>query len=371
MRNLVLDGIRGWAALAVVLFHFIEEPLKGMTTLVTDSWFFFMFDGTFYVCIFFAVSGQALSASFMRTGSLSSVDALLVKRYARLTIPILISCLLVYTIIALELDYHKAATEALNNHGWMGRFMTNLNAEFPSVVKYALIDVYTKHTTAASPNPFLWTMSVEMVGSLLIFCICYVWSRLKRPFVTLLAVTALLLGLGTFYCLFLAGVAISAMQARGKSENIAVNHQGLLQLASFVAPMAALVSLHAMNKFTVPVAAYCALAILSVLALQHNLLYRRLMTHPLSLYLGRISFPLYVVHFAILISPTSFFWSRSDLFAFIGNDLHAHMLIGLIGALACIPVASLFLKIEKTITPRVEAALLSLTLKSTTQNHDS
>lgn len=367
MRNLVLDGIRGWAALAVVLFHFIEEPLKGMTSVVTDSWLFFLLDGTFYVCIFFVVSGQALSASFMRTGDIASVDALLLKRYARLTIPIVLSCMLVYILFSMNLTFHKQATEVLHNQMWMGRFMSHTNMDLLAVVKYSLIDVYTKHILATSPNPFLWTMSVEMVGSLLVFCVCYVWGRLKFPLATLIFATVFLLSLGTFYSLFLAGVAISAATLSHDRRACNINFDNsLFRLATLAIPIASLLLIHLLRDVIIPVAVYSALAILSVLSLQHHTAYRRFLTTPFSLFLGRISFPLYAIHFAVLISPAAYLWSQSALSSVLKSDVLGQLSIGLLGAIACIPVAYVFVRIEKFITPKIESAILTATHKSET-----
>lgn len=363
MRNFTLDGIRGWAALFVVLFHFVEEPLKNAVETVSDSWFFFYLNGTFFVCVFFVVSGQALSTSFMRSRNVQAIDPLLIKRYVRLTVPIVISCAVVFSIVAAGLDYHQAAAQTLSNQAWLGRFLIGTDQSVLAYTKYALMGVYTSHTPATSPNPFLWTMSIEMVGSLLVFCTCYVWNRLSHPTATVTGVALVLMSLGTFYSLFLAGIAISSVQAGGVFRDIPRKFSPALRLAALIAPFLSLALIHGLREKVIPISIYCLLAVISVISIQYHPHYRKLMTSRLSIYLGKISFPLYVIHFAVLISAASYFWSDAGIRSTLPSGSPGLIMVGIAGSILCIPLASAFLRLEKAITPAVEAVLVGKLLK--------
>src|SRR4051812_23978215 len=71
-----LDGVRGWAALSVMLFHVswetfgIVEP--AFRNILTAS----LLNGQLDVAIFFVLSGEALSASYWRDGNHRSVTKL-------------------------------------------------------------------------------------------------------------------------------------------------------------------------------------------------------------------------------------------------------------------------------------------------------
>ncbi len=103
-RYIYLDGLRGVSALIVVLVHGIiafdfalytglnENSLTDWDIPISAFPFLLPMAGNYSVCIFFVLSGFVLSHSFRNTrlGSL----ALIVKRYIRLTLPILVACLL-------------------------------------------------------------------------------------------------------------------------------------------------------------------------------------------------------------------------------------------------------------------------------------
>ena len=103
-----IDGIRGWAAFSVMCVHIVgqfNDIVPGLQNAATRI----LLNGDFDVIVFFVLSGDALSASYWRTGRQRDVVQLGVKRYSRLTIPILASCLLMYALIELGLAFtHKS-----------------------------------------------------------------------------------------------------------------------------------------------------------------------------------------------------------------------------------------------------------------------
>ncbi|MBV1824216.1 acyltransferase family protein [Komagataeibacter oboediens] len=61
-----LDGIRGIASLSVVIFHFFHEALGSFVPVFRSRIFYTIFDGHEDVMIFFILSGDALSISYLR-----------------------------------------------------------------------------------------------------------------------------------------------------------------------------------------------------------------------------------------------------------------------------------------------------------------
>lgn len=350
MRTIVIDGIRGWAALCVVLFHFYKELLKGVFPQVESTWWFFFMHGEFYVFVFFVLSGEALTTAFFKTKDTRKLDVLLIKRYFRLTIPIFLSTLIVYSIIRFGFDFHRDAAVTLKSDGWLARFLTN-DTSFARMVKFSLVDVYTKHTTQMSFNPFLWTMSVEMVGSLLVFCVCYAWPRLRQPYTLVGVATVSLLCLGSYYSLFLAGTLIAAYKAQQKWKFAVPSRT--TQILAFVVPVGCLATLQIFHNRTVPIAVYCTMSIAAVCCVQYNQIYSKLFSSKLSLYLGRISFPLYLTHFSVMISLTSYMHANS-WFADQFEPIWASLFVSTIGVAVCLPVAHAFMLLESLIVPTVE-----------------
>src|SRR4051794_16656837 len=102
MKFRYLDGLRGLAALIVVIDHlaisFFQAATDGSITryhaqtaekLVFATPLHLLVSGNFSVCIFFVLSGFVLSAKFFRTHERSVAVASAWKRYLRLELPIL------------------------------------------------------------------------------------------------------------------------------------------------------------------------------------------------------------------------------------------------------------------------------------------
>lgn len=95
-RYIEIDGIRGWAALSVVLFHFFPETFGVIFPFLHNPIFGFMSDGGLAVFVFFILSGDALSLSFFKTKDDKVITKIILARYFRLTFPIVISCFIVF-----------------------------------------------------------------------------------------------------------------------------------------------------------------------------------------------------------------------------------------------------------------------------------
>ena len=95
-----MDGLRGWASLSVMLSHlllgvFVKAEPPALTPFL-KPFLEPLLGGTLDVAVFFVLSGDALSASYWGQRSRKAVIRLAVKRYFRLGIPILGSCLIVF-----------------------------------------------------------------------------------------------------------------------------------------------------------------------------------------------------------------------------------------------------------------------------------
>jgi peptidoglycan/LPS O-acetylase OafA/YrhL len=299
-----LDGLRGWASLYVLLFHFVGEIfIKIYPAMQSPVWSPFS-NGSLAVFVFFILSGDALSSVFFsRNQSTDGVDRLVVKRYFRLSLPIFLSCFLVWAVVRLGLDFHSEAAKVIHREEWLGTFL-QIDTSVFRLIKYSAIDVYTAHTSEKSFNPMLWTMSVEMAGSMLVFLTCYVWKRLRQPVVAVLIGSMSLLCLGSMYSLFLVGMLFAHYRSTGVLDHFAshplATYLGLpLAVACFVG--SALV-----NRYWHVLPVHLFIAVIFAASIYLNLPIRSALSKPFSKYLGSISFPLYLTHFSVLISILSF-----------------------------------------------------------------
>jgi peptidoglycan/LPS O-acetylase OafA/YrhL len=326
-----LDGLRGWAALSVVLFHVFWETFgqiePGFRNVATAS----LCNGGLAVTIFFVLSGEALAAAYWRTGSQRAVLRQMVKRYPRLTLPIFVSCLGVFLLARLGLVHAQEAAAIVDRPDWLGSFLA-FTPDAASLLRYAFIDVYADPADPRSYNPFLWTMQTELVGSFLLFAILLAERFITQRRLTILALLALIFfQMQSFVGCFLFGMVFAWMQARGTFAGL--RQIRWLQYAAPIAIVAALLFAGQLQSFgQLPALAYMAPAVALVFFVHCSAAATAFFRTALSRFLGEISFPLYLVHFAVLVSLTSA--------AIVFADRHGGLTTARIWAIALASVAA-------------------------------
>jgi len=354
-----VDGIRGWAALVVLLFHTFGEMLKYAVPAVHIAWFAPLLAGDIAVAIFFILSGDALSSGFFAGGGERVIDRLLVRRYLRLTIPIFMSCLLTYFILLAGFDFHLEASEILNRADWSGKFL-QFNESLLGFLRYSLIGVYTSHTPELSYNPFLWTMSVEMIGSMLVFLLCYLWKRLKKPQLVCLLLVMWFTAIGSLFSLFFAGMLMGYYRQQGYFDKLLKqrNHQLLALVAVFLI-IGILIATAGMHKSTAFLPLMFLVSMLLVFCFYTQKQLKAFFSNKFSQFLGEISFPLYLVHFQVLISLMSWLIIQ-DYTAKGFIDQTAFLCFACIAVVVSVIVAWCFRQIERQLLKRADSLVLPM-----------
>lgn len=359
MRFNEIDGIRGWAAFIVLIFHTFGEMLKYVSPVVQSPWLSPFFAGGVAVAVFFVLSGDALSSSFFAGGEPNAIDRLVVRRYFRLTIPVFLSCLITYLIMTTGLDYHKEAAVILKRPDWLGIFL-NFNESLLGFIRYSLIGVYTSHTKELSYNPVLWTMSIEMAGSMIVFILCYVWKRLNDPEWVCAGLAVILTLIGSSFGLFFAGMLFGAYRRKGLFENLLTqrNHQ-FLAFAIVFSIIFISIFTSGMLESSVLRLVTPLIAVLLVFCFYSQKHFKSFFCNKLSRFLGEISFPLYLVHFQVLISLMS--WLVIQDFTTRGViDQNTMLVFGGISAFVSLLLAWGFRFIERFILKRIDPLVLKV-----------
>jgi peptidoglycan/LPS O-acetylase OafA/YrhL len=348
------DGVRGWAALSVVLYHVFWETLYArapeMRNIVTGA---FM-DGGLAVSIFFVLSAEAISAPFFQGKGDRVVRALALKRYSRLTIPILAATALTWSLAqagALALD---AASPVVGRDVWMRNWL-QFPLTLPGVFRYSLVDVYFLHRPAQEWNPFLWTMGYELYGSFLVLAILLFARNLPGLRGVLLA-GALYLAfeptrmMQNFSC-FLVGLLFADFRARGGfAEMEKPERQKGLALALGLVLLSVGIANYNGHHEHKNLKAFAMLSLLFSMPAAGNFF-----RNSVSQFLGRISFPMYLVQFAVIASPLSAAIGYTERHG--GLDRPMAYLLGIAAVALTIVSAWAFLPVER-LTARVGAALV-------------
>ncbi|MEC0305431.1 acyltransferase [Paenibacillus lautus] len=323
MKIVYLDGLRGLAALIVVVSHFFQvfapsvfEGRKeiehfAFEEIAARTPFNLLFNGNFSVCLFFVLSGYVLSYRFFQTGDRFIIYSSAIRRYFRLAVPALVSVFLAYLIIVLDLGaYDKIRGMTLSS--MPDPFMADGNLLI--MLKESL--VHTFFTYGSQYNPVLWTMTYELFGSFLIFVFLVTCGRHGIRY----AVYAVLICvfIDSYYLGFILGMLLSDVKNSGRDWLAYIRrpwiHILLLCIGiyagsyPYVAPQGTIYSLlqWGASDFDLFVFYHVIGSFLILGVLLNSNRMQSIFSRRFFAYLGKVSFSLYLVHFTVICSLGSF-----------------------------------------------------------------
>ncbi len=297
MRRDYLDGLRGWASLFVLFSHL--GPVFLLTTTSISFAPFFM-DGQLAVYVFFVLSGFVLSIGFFESGKKSVLKSLAIRRYPRLTIPIIASCAIALLLIEAGAMYNAPASIAAKSE-WLGLFY-NFPTSFASMIKYSTVDVYFEGTLKTY-NPVLWTMHYELIGSFLVLAGLYFLNSTRLRIVGYLASLSLAFYFQSPLAAFAFGVLLADLSRLPIISKLKPSRAKSITAFILLISILYLVMLrvgHTATPFGLSAASFLIIWLVSAIPAC-----RKAFGSPLSLWLGHISFPLYLTHVLVICSASS------------------------------------------------------------------
>ena len=328
MRRLLhLDGLRGWAALFVILHHLelgflpaIKGPNDGISPVLGPL--SFIVDGPLAVAIFFLLSGvvlaEAVEAALRHPGRAKvGLTGLVVKRWLRLGLPIVAAGLLIL-VLFVSVGNHTREASVVTGSDWMHTlFPPGYRPGFLDVLREATIGAFFGPQTPVH-DPVLWTIRVEFLGSILVFLLCLFvpagFARLAACVIAGGMLIAVPSWLPNFCALFAIGVALRdlAEQCRPYLERhqFACDIVGLAAVltGAMLYPLLDLLAPQMMDQLgqvADPMGHMSQWTARSILIVAGTLLsgtVQGFFSLPLSLFLGRVSFGLYLLHLPVLLS---------------------------------------------------------------------
>ena len=331
MKFRYLDGLRGLAALIVVIDHFAISFFQGATdasirpthgpveAAVQQTPLHILVSGNFSVCVFFILSGIVLSSKFFQTGNRTVVSASAIKRYPRLALPVLGCVLLAFLLMTVQAFANVPAAQ-ITGSTWLAA-LWQFPPHFFNALYQGSIGVFIKGSS--DYNTVLWTMKIELIGSFLVFALLFAIGKARHRYLIYLALGLLLIK--TYYLAFILGIALCDGYYHWGKPTKATWHWIVwvpltvvsLLLASF--PVGTLTGTwFAFAQGVLPAGASVATTthILGAFGLILALLYTPtlqdvLTTKPM-LYFGKISFALYLTHLYIVGSFSSYLFTKTE-----------------------------------------------------------
>ena len=315
-----VEGMRGAAALVVCVTHFLKIFLPAVYDgdQGVKSWglgerafatspFNVLLNPHFAVCLFFVLSGYVLSRGLLGEGNRARIGRAALKRFPRLMLPVLASVLFAWTVLDAG-GFHYGAVRELTGAGMPDGYAAPrsfLSALFEGSLGTFM--VWETPVDGNEPlNPVLWSIGLELYGSLLVFLIL---AGFRRRWLGYAA--AALAFYNTYYLAFPIGMALAELpsSARGR-KGLALGTAIIgFALGSFpyygeregfwrwlpTPPGAIPIIFHH------TLGAGCLLA---AVLLAPDLV-REWFDRPIWRFLGRISYGLYLTHFTVLVAlPT-------------------------------------------------------------------
>lgn len=196
-----LEGLRGIASLSVVFHHFFygflpaliwgEVGSKGLIwpkfeEAVAQTPLNLLWSGDFAVMVFFVMSAYVLTYRYFQNYDHNIGKSLqddgefllfsVIRRYPRLTVPIFFSSLCVLFFFNFGLLYHKEAVIYTHSFEWLSFLWDLPSASLADVFRNTFIEVTFAPETRY--NNVLWTICIEFYGSMLAFALIGLTGRL-------------------------------------------------------------------------------------------------------------------------------------------------------------------------------------------------
>lgn len=336
-----LESIRGLAACAVVFAHILAAYLPGVgepnvenlaTNSIASTLFFglplgFMASGHFAVVLFFVLSGFVLTFRFFQTKNQQDLYRQSAKRFFRLAIPIFAIVMIAYAMIANGMMSNTLKVAELGGSQNVGNnfnFIPSLSDAFHSATLGVIAERDTRY------NPVLWTMSIEFFGSFIVLGLAAFISKTRRRWIIYFGSIVLLSH--SYYVCFVLGMMLADIVHNTDYVDIAREKisrvyyalaLGLVWIiACFPMPINGLnntvyeslllpgVDDTYMFRMWQFFGAFLLLVLIVISVRLQNIL-----NHRFLVFLGGVSFAVYLVHFLVLYSAGHFVYvlSRESL----------------------------------------------------------
>lgn len=323
-----LDGLRGIAAVNVMLMHFfivfVPVMIYGNQTLSHLGDFELVFSstplgligaGNFSVCIFFVLSGYVLTQNYFRMGDRNLIISGAVRRYFRLLIPVLAAVILSFLLSSAGLFHYYSETVMITANNNPNNFWIYYWTFTPNIIDAIKQAMWESFFVGGDLNydPVLWTMTIEFYGSMLVFAMALLFGQRRNRWTFYLA--AAVVFFNSYYLAFIIGMALADVFTN-KTPAFKTSNKIILSIILLVGlfigsyPVSTVTndSLYSfLNNgfFQTPKMIYHitgAGMIMYVLSNSQRL--QKAFSSPVPAFLGKISYSLYLVHFLVISSFT-------------------------------------------------------------------
>ncbi len=334
-KVIYIEGIRGMAAFMVVIHHYLLAFYPAQASGVASnahfgslelfyhkSPFIFLTNGQLFVYIFFILSGYVLSKKFFREKNMDYLVSASVRRFPRLYIPVAFALILAYIVLKLSLNFNLEAS-VITKSVWLASLEGN-----PSVFHFlAKLLFRAMFLGDNSYITVLWTISIELYGSFLVFSALALTRNLKNSWFIFIAIFIVLALSQKFeYCAFILGIILNYTD---DFEVKKILHKRFIVAILLIAGifLGGFPHIHPLSTPTITGTFYgflnyallikvsgfinAAGAFLLILAIQQSPNLQRFFSSKALAFLGNISFSMYLIHAIVIRTFTCFVFIKT------------------------------------------------------------
>lgn len=338
-----LDSIRGLAAMIVLFGHLKgafypafsselgRQPL--LITIIDATPLSIFYNGFFAVSMFCLLSGYVISYQYFSqrdsnyiADNISYIASNIFRRYFRLTIPVFFSCLITYLLLKTNLFFNIKASQ-LSQSKYLS-IMFNCNANFFNMIKFTVYNEYFTNTPELCDcyNNVLWVMSSLLLGAFGIYFFLAMFGRRSRRFRLILYTALIVLFHRSLYFAFVLGMILCDLDLNNVLQKISKTALFIILLigiyfssyknySSFYSILNINIINNHFSAFFLQFFYYIISAFLSVFVVSRSTFLKNVLLTKIPIYLGKISFSIYLLHFIVIGSLSSYIyiWFRNDL----------------------------------------------------------
>lgn len=292
-----IDGLKGFACLMVFLFHFFLAGLGYPLTYI--RFFSLFFEGQMCVPVFIILSAFCMTSSCKNIRSENDLQHLILKRYLRLALPTACILLVAGIIHFAGLQWNQEACVLFPECKNLATVMKD-NSIF-SLIKAILLSPFS---ICQSWLPQAWMLKFITWGSFLIIILELGTKKIKKNKRYLVCLFWLIITfmLDCFYSCSVIGF-ILYYYLREKQTN---KYDYLISFVCFVG-YCLLWYLYNQKIITYDGDIIrTILAFLLICTVIHTRIIKRFLESKIMLWLGKVSFSLYLIHYILIVSLSSF-----------------------------------------------------------------
>lgn len=321
-----IDGLRGFACMMIFFHHFtvgffpasycgenaISHMNNGIDIILSQCPLSVLFNGNFWVCVFCLLSGLVQSYKIFGSDSISKISEDMVKRYLRLSLPVFVISIIVFLMMNSNMFYNTRINDVVGS-SWLANYYLS-KASLSSLLLSSFVSVWISGDNTFSTA--FWMLQYIFIGSYITYILAMIVNNKKpRALIVLFVAGLLFYNRQDYYLLFVIGVFIAYIMTYYDMKYKLQIFLGLIFVVAglfFGGYPSGVTPNNIYHYFNTIGYVKCHIlgAALFVFGIYNCRFLIKILESKVLLWLGKISFGIYLIHIPVIFSVTSFIFMK-------------------------------------------------------------